>query len=312
MCDACFRFLALLKPICVRCAHERKTRARRRVSLGVFVALISLGGTWLFWTQNDSALRYGTALFLFACAGLVVGVGMAIHALRTEEPSAGVARRTASDDWTASSVSRGEMRRARVRRVIANLSPTISGRGTALATLTTMAVTAALFPRLLHKARWVEFELVLLAWWILGVIALSVLLYRRYQIEDDHFFQTPSRLKADGLGGMEHAGDCGCDLGMNAGCDGIVGAAVALAIGAVALLASLLAAWLVVELLIPLVFITFYVTTLAGIQRAARDRHDCEGNLLRSLRWAVTWATIYIAPTATTVWLLHRILPAGN
>lgn len=309
MCDACFRFLVLRKPICVRCAHERRTRARRNVSLWVFVAVVSAVGGWLLARRDE----YLVVALCSGAIGCVVGLLMAIHVLRRQDPGDGISHRSASDEWDPVDPSRRDKTRARYRRLVAHLAPTISGRATALITLATMALTAAAFPLVLNQPRWVEFEWTLLAWWTMAAFSLSALLYRGHEIEDDHFFQTPSGLGRDTLDGANQLG--GCDpvvFDFADGCEGIVGVAVAALALVFTLLAALFAAWLLVELVIPIVFLTFYVTTLAAIRRAARDRHDCEGNVPRSLRWALTWATLYIAPIATLVWLLHRTLPAGH
>jgi len=65
------------------------------------------------------------------------------------------------------------------------------------------------------------------------------------------------------------------------------------------------AAWLVVELLVPGIFFLAYLLVRGALARVANDRHDCEGNLVRSVGWGVGWATAYVAPLALVVWLVH-------
>ncbi|MBK9001348.1 MAG: hypothetical protein IPM35_36980 [Myxococcales bacterium] len=52
------------------------------------------------------------------------------------------------------------------------------------------------------------------------------------------------------------------------------------------------------ELVVPVLSFVFYYFVVKDIGRAARDRHDCEGNLGRSLVWGISWATLYVAPPA--------------
>jgi len=279
--------------------------------LGVFVAITCLGGAGYLWRTRDLSQTDHYFLMAFAAVCAAVGVWLGFRASPVIAPAEEIERRDATAEWKQGQATTREIRQARLRRVAATFVPTLSGRATALAALGAMTLTAGLFPWLFHQARWIEVELVLLAWWTLGGLALTVLLHRGYQLEDDHFFHAPSRVGADAIEGMTTDPTCGCDVGLD-GCDALT------ALGAVVLatlfvaLTALTVAWLVVELIVPVVFIVFYATTLAAIQRAARDRHDCDGNLLRSLRWAFTWATIYIAPIATLVWLLHRTLPASH
>jgi hypothetical protein len=310
MCDACFRFLVLLKPICVRCAHERHTRARRRVSLGVFVPLTCFATAWILWQKNAFDSDHGIALLAIAFVCAALGSWLAIAASSGTGAADEISRRLRNDEWVSGEPSRSEIRRARLRMIADAFSPTLSGRTTAMVTLATMALTAAGFPWLLNQPRWVEVELTLLAWWAGAALALWALLFRGYRIDDDHYFHAPNRIGADAVEGMSDSTG-GCDFGFD-GCEVVTTPLSALFAAAFLVLAAILVAWVVVELIIPIVFLAFYVTTLAAIRRASRDRHDCAGDPGRSLRWALTWATLYIAPIAVLVWLLHRALPLAH
>jgi hypothetical protein len=306
MCDACFRFVVAGAPICVRCAHERATRHQRRVSLGVFTGLASIGLAGLLGIRfGNTELSLPIAIatgFLGVACGLLLALAGAKHA-REQEP---VQRREDVMSRAPSRVPR--VRVARARRAVAALSPGISAQTTAMAVLAAMIFSIVSFPALLHLPGWLELEIVLAIWWLAGTLALCALLYRGYSIVDDHFFQAPRiprvRSAADTIGDVS-----GCDLGCSDGCDEVV-ALIGLALAAALLVAcSFFVAWLLVELALPLVFLVFYSAVLLVLRRASRDRHDCRGRIFTSLRWAVTWSSLYFTPIAGLVWALHRILP---
>src|SRR5262245_44799322 len=82
MCDVCFRFVVVDAPICVRCAHERTPRARRRVALGVFTLLVSLGIAGLVGkrvTSTDWGLQIALATGL---VGTAVGLLLALAGMK--------------------------------------------------------------------------------------------------------------------------------------------------------------------------------------------------------------------------------------
>lgn len=91
MCDACFRFAVAGAPICVRCAHERATRARRRVSLGVFTVLVSIGGAAVL------GVRVADAGWALPLAGLTALLGAVLGARLLSE---GMKRREEVIAWT--------------------------------------------------------------------------------------------------------------------------------------------------------------------------------------------------------------------
>jgi len=311
MCDACFRFVVASAPICVRCAHERSTRARRRIALGVFTALVSLAGAALVGVRTSDQEWGLTLAALTALLGVLAGLLLAIDGVKHARALPALQRR--EDVPNVVPRQARHARSARARRALAALSPSISGRSTALAVLAAAAFCSVCFPALLRLPRWLELEIVLGACWALGTLGLFVLLYRGFRIADDHFFlaaDVPDTGRV--FKGLTNA-DPGCDgCGANCGdgCGDVFALlGVALVAGLLAL-ASLFVAWLLVELAIPLVFLVFYWALLLALRRAARDRHDCPGQLLTSLRWAITWSSLYFAPIAALVWLVHRALPA--
>ena len=64
------------------------------------------------------------------------------------------------------------------------------------------------------------------------------------------------------------------------------------------------AAWLLVEAALPAVFLVVYYLVVKGFGRTLRDRHECKGNVPRSVFWGVIWSTVYVAPLVVLVWLI--------
>lgn len=306
MCDACFRFAVAGAPICVRCAHERATRARRRVSLGVFTALVSIGGAGVLGVRVADAEWALPLALLTALLGAVLGVLLVGAGVKHARAQPALQRREELTAWTPRLAAHA--RAARARRALAALAPSLSARSTALAALAAMVFSSVSFPALLRLPRWLELEAVLALWWLGTTLGLFVLLYRGYRIEDDHFFQAADVPRISS--GLESVDPSGCETGCGDGCGDVLGM-IALALAA-ALLAvcSLFVAWLLVELALPLLFLAFYSAVLLALRRAARDRHDCPGRWLPSLRWAITWSSLYLAPIAALLWVLHRSVPA--
>jgi hypothetical protein len=302
MCERCFRFLVAERPSCVRCAHEVATRARRRTSLAVTVCLVALSAGWVVFQRSHEKLWQATGA-MTALLGTLTAGGL----IWSQGPLSPSVRKRGPHD---AAIEQGCPRRAAAlrRRLITSLGPRLSARATALTVLGSMVLTAVSFPGLLGLPRWLEFELVLAVWWLLSAPALTLLLYRGFHIEDDHFFHAPGSSGLSGLRKLDGCDAAGCDF---PGCDdGLVLVLVPLA-ALLALVLVVAVAWMVVEVVLPAAFLVFYLGTLAGLQRVARDRHDCRGSLARSLSWGALWATACIAPLASVLWLLHVLARPG-
>ena len=48
------------------------------------------------------------------------------------------------------------------------------------------------------------------------------------------------------------------------------------------------------------------------LAKVANDDHGCEGSMLRSAGWGGLWATVYIAPLAVLMWLVHLLHRAAQ
>lgn len=308
LCDECFRFTIDAEPACARCAYERSTRRARRLSLAVvFLGLSAALGTWAtlrfgLWHDEPFAVIVG-ALAALGIAGVTAWTG-----LREAPPSVSPRERAEEATVTTVTIAEGPLRdgpyrappaRAVVRRVVHAVSPRLSARTTALVMLGAFVLAALLVPGALRLPRWIEAELVLAAWWAIVGTTLTTLLYRGYRLEDDYaHFVTPRPRRSSGstspdLGDLSGCGDAG---------EGCVGAVAAIVL--VVVLFGL--SWLIVELVLPVVFLLAYGLFLRAIARVANDRHGCEGALGRALVRGWAWASLYVAPLALLVWVAHR------
>jgi len=68
----------------------------------------------------------------------------------------------------------------------------VSGKASAAILVACLALTAVLIIPLARRfPPWIDFEIVLVGWWLVWVIALAILLYRGSQITDDHAHRGP-------------------------------------------------------------------------------------------------------------------------
>ena len=305
LCGECFRFTIDARPSCASCAYEASTRRSRRLSLAAVSLGLSAGlGTWAysrFELWNEPAAVIAAILTALVIAGVVAWTGLRESPPDVSLHEADEPVRTVLDTAPAGA---GPYRAA-ARRVVQAISPRLSARTTGLVMLGAFALAALLVPGALHQPRWIEAELVLLAWWAIVAGTLSTLLYRGFRLKDDyaHFVPwAPKRARAKKSAG----GSSPFDLGDLSGCgdagEGCIGAVLAIVIVFVALGV----AWLVVELVLPVAFLLAYSLFLRAIARVANDEHGCEGSPSRALLWGLAWASLYVGPLALLVWLAHR------
>ncbi len=311
MCDACFRFVELGRALCVRCAYEIRTRAQRRISLAVFVALVSVSVA--IWGSAQVRFEIEPGLFwLGSGVALVVSAQLARTGFRGLQTD-GVMSRSPHEDIPQTALPSVRQRRAALaRRVVQAASPKLSGCATALVVLLALLGASLTFPMALNAPRWLEIEAILAAFWCILFLTISLLLFRGFRLHDDLYFYAPS-FKLERRRGLRDSRLDGCDFGdpgcVDAGsCDEGMGLLITmLAVVGIVVLATLLS-WLVVEAILPLAFLTFYMVLMAALKRAARDRHDCRNHLPRALGWGLAWASAYVAPLAVLVYVLHRIM----
>jgi hypothetical protein len=181
-------------------------------------------------------------------------------------------------------------RRRRRELIEAIRLPHVSGKASAAWLLACFALTAALVPMAVRLPLWIDFEIVLAGWWVIWAAVLARLLYLGRAVSDDHRLGEPRRWS--GLGDWPFP-EIPFDL---EGCA-----------WALVLVALVGAAWIVVEVAVPLVAFLLYCLVGGMLAQILNYDHRCQGRLGRALGRGVLWATVYTAPLAVVVWLVHRI-----
>jgi hypothetical protein len=219
-------------------------------------------------------------------------------------------------------------RKARLARSVR--LPLVSGKLSALVLVACFALTAVIFfPLARGIDPWIRFEVVLLLWWMIWLLTLTMLLYSGNRVSADHSWGAPrnwlARRKSSAAAavpgqasGPEPTRSSGLDASELSGCVwwfpdlafdfGEFGEGCLVAIAGLVLIAvGFFGVWLLIEILIPSLAFVAYLLIRGMLARVANDFHGCRGNLLRALRWASLWATVYTAPLALIVWLAHFV-----
>jgi hypothetical protein len=160
----------------------------------------------------------------------------------------------------------------------------------------------------MHLQPWIRFELVMVVWWLIWAAALARVLYQGVRVSDDMVQHRPrswfggGQRKRSGSGRWYDwlaIGDLG-PVGEIEGCAWAI--AIVLAVVVIVLLA-----WLLVEVIVPLLAFLFYAMIRGMLARVANDDHGCTGRWQRAALWGGLWATVYTAPLALLVWVIHLI-----
>lgn len=188
-----------------------------------------------------------------------------------------------------------------------------SGRRLVVTLAASLAVATTLVLLVLRLPALVEWWFVTATWWLIWFCTVASLLYRGGSVRDDVRWDGPkfwfkrnpqapapsSRSKAGanakGFDWIAWIPDLGCGpvtefLGM-------------LAIVLIAGLAAYWLAWLVVELLIPIVALVIYVQLHGMLSLAAVASGRCRRDVWRAVVFALIWATVYSTPLAVVLWL---------
>jgi hypothetical protein len=225
--------------------------------------------------------------------------------------------------------------------------PRLSGKASAAWLLFCFLLTALLIPALLRLPRWIDYEIVLAAWWAVWLAVLSRLLYTGQHVADDHRLAQPrnwfasNREEAQGgltvapapdvapgwlsMNKKEGQGKTASNDRDDAGhredraaraswWDGFFWGSVAgdeaVAVGCLVVIGLVLlvgVVWFLIEVAIPLVLFVLYFVTRGMLAHVVNDRHRCRSRLSRALAWAGIWATVYTVPLAGVVWLVHNV-----
>lgn len=290
MCDGCARFVVDARLLCAECGEKRQ-RLRRPRWLLVAAFLVNVAAVVAgYMLLHPSARGVVTRTDVIALA-----LGTALIAVRLGMPPVGrrfrIALRAKGEPLPAgSNVLARPYRSAPARRLSLERlrGASVSGARVAVGAGIALGLSASMLPFALGLPAWIEFQVVLFSWWLTGVIALSVLLYRGRRITDDRSFslddmQFPPRI--DTLGPI--------------GCASILEWS---GIGIAIVLALVLS-----QLIVLAVAFAVYTAAVFAFARTLNDDHGCEHNWPRALAWGTLWSTLHIAPVATLVWLLHVI-----
>jgi hypothetical protein len=194
--------------------------------------------------------------------------------------------------------TREENTTPRLRRLRRSIKlPVVSGKASALVLVACFALTGVLIPVALRLPAWVDAEAVLAVWWALWLGVLTGLLYAGRQVSDDHRLAPPAGAMSPG-GWWDWFPEFGF-LGLEGCLLGLVVLLVVALLGVVA--------WFVAEFAVPLLTFVLYLAVRGMLAQAVNGRPACQGRLGRSLAVALGWATLYTAPVAGAVWLIHAL-----
>jgi hypothetical protein len=303
-------------PACDLCVDELE---RKKPRTWAFFAAFA-GITTVFAVTSVRVMPGDVAAGVVVSCLILVAVGLALTVRSVRRgPTESITRRDSAEPALGDTLSAGPHPfRGRFARVAQRALPPISARWTTAILCVAFAVAAIAVPVSLRLPRWIETEIVVGVVWALFFGVLSALLYRGAKVKDHHALRMrwelpslPSFDNSEGKGSGSTSRRRSSWLDADPGCadaEGCVGLLIGLALAAVAVAA----AWLLVELIFPLVFFVLYWLVLKAVARVANDAHGCEGSLGRSLGWGAIWATVYSAPFALIVYVVHRILAARS
>lgn len=212
----------------------------------------------------------------------------------------------------ASSDEQTVTKRGRVARALA--IPAVSGKVSVLWLVVCFVLSAVLAPMVLRLPRWIEFEIVVGLWWGVWLITLTWLLFQGWHVSDDHawtprrsFFSSGQKQKKEGERSNASSESSrsswmdifdAWDFDFGEGCGSVL-AAIA------AILFLFLAAWFLIEFGLPGLAFVLYFCVRGMLARVVNSGGFCRGNLPLALMIAGAWATLYTAPVALAVWLIH-------
>jgi hypothetical protein len=170
-----------------------------------------------------------------------------------------------------------------------------------------LAAVAVLVPLPLHRPAWIETEVVLLVWWALWAVVLSWMLYLGIGLHDD--LAVPTGTNADeGDHWWHHLG--GLDLGHFGPGDwlGFEEGGAALAIVVLLLLGVfILIGVVLMEVVLPLLVPLGYAVLFWMLRRVLHHHPVCRRSIARSIGTGVWWASVYSAPLALAVVVVHAL-----
>jgi hypothetical protein len=182
----------------------------------------------------------------------------------------------------------------------------VSGRGTAILVSSVLLIAAVAIPLLLHRAAWVEAEVIFAAWFAIWTAALWWFGFHGRPIERDWPDYAPL-FDGGGDGGGVSSG--GSNSGWNV-LNGLDFGGIDFGEEIVALLVILIVVVLavfVIGWIVPLLVVALFTVMRALLSQSGRFADRVRGRLLPSLIVAMGWAAVYTAPLAVAVWLAHTL-----
>lgn len=317
LCQACWCRNVDDRPWCELCIHH-VTSAGNNLSVAVTLVLLSGSFAAVGWRWERAHSHHHYLFWL--CFAATSCVGAVLFATLPQGPPARrVELRTDGEVRPLTAAAGARRYRSFAFRASRTVASPVSGRWTAVVLLACMTGVGVALPELLRLPRWVEVESVIAGWWVIWTIALSALLYRGWRLSDDHVLSPPRapwRVRAnpetlaDSPRGREGCDPTGCNP---TGCDpfGDLGGCSEAITGVMLAIALLGIAWLLIDMVAPVLFFFAYFLLRNSLARVANDHHACEGKLARALGWGAVWATLYCAPIALVIAALHAYLAHG-
>ncbi|HBQ16131.1 MAG TPA: hypothetical protein DEF51_35030 [Myxococcales bacterium] len=299
MCGACWTHRVDEEPWCPSCVAVLE----QPVSWLAYAAgaVLAIGLSWIGLARLPSPARW-----------IALGIGVSIVSLtawrlrrRAASRRAGfVAQVRAPDSEPPRGPPMG-YRQGRAPLRARRLAPPVSGSLTALIVGSTMALTAFAFPSLLQLPRWLELELVIALWWGVWTLTFVILLYRGWRVARDLAPTGAIRAPARVAPGSRSGSSRWTWADVFAGALDLDGCLVVLAVAA-----AFGVAFVIAELILPMLLTGAYWLIVRGLTSVANDDHGCERSWPRALAWGALWSTAYTAPLAALVWLGHWLLRA--
>lgn len=189
--------------------------------------------------------------------------------------------------------------------VLNRFRPSVSGERLAVLIAACLGVSAILIPTAAHLPRWIEFELVLVVWWLVWWVALSWMLFRGHRVEHDARLPEANLVRRIPWAGAGEGTFWGIQLVFTEGC------LVALLVPIIAfvLVAATLFAY---ELLVPGIAFLIYFAIRGMAARVTNDHDRCHGMPSLAMFWGMTWATAYTLPIAAIVYGVHWWILRGG
>lgn len=300
MCGACWTHWVDGKPWCASCVAILDEPVSWLAYVAASIFAISLG--WIGAMRLDEPWKWVVLAVVMTATGLAAWRSHGRAKSRRAEFE--VQQRTPDAEPPRAAPTGYRQGRAPVR--VRRVAPPVSGALTAWIVGMLMALSAVAFPSALRLPRWLELEAVIGAWWVVWATTFVVLLFRGWRVAQD-----VKSIKGVGeperkLPTLSSSSSAGSSRSKSSWLDALSGGfeldGCLILIGLVLLFC---AAFVLAELVVPMLLIAAYWLIVRGLTTVANDDHGCEGNIGRAVFWGALWATAYTLPLAGIVFLVQ-------